>query len=107
MTEAPRRLVTLVESSPRDQLQPKLQTYDYFKPGDALPQVRPVLINIADKTARVIPNDLFTNAFTPDGALNVRWSPRGEAPVDGFVTRGNLRRFRRRTERDARVAGLQ
>ena len=78
VTEVPRHIVTLVESSPRDQLQPKLQTYDYFKPGDALPQVRPVLVSVADKTARVIPNDLFTNAFTPDGGLNIRWSPRGD-----------------------------
>jgi dipeptidyl-peptidase 4 len=75
--EAPQRVVTIVESSPTGQLQPKLIQYDYFKPGDALPQVQPVLVSVADKTATVIPNDLFSNAFTPDGTLDIRWSPRG------------------------------
>ena len=87
--EGPRHIVTLVESSPRDQLQPKLQTYDYFKPGDALPQVQPMLISVADKTARLIPNELFTNAFTPDGGLNIRWSPRGDEFYFDYNQRGH------------------
>ncbi len=37
------RTVYFIESSPTDQLQPKLQTRDYLKPGDALPQKQPVL----------------------------------------------------------------
>jgi dipeptidyl aminopeptidase/acylaminoacyl peptidase len=78
VTEVPRHIVNIVESSPHDQLQPKLQALDYFKPGDVLPQVQPVLISLADKTARPIANDLFTNAFTPDGGLNIRWSPHGD-----------------------------
>ena len=78
VAEVPRHVVTVVESSPPDQLQPKLQTYDYFKPGDALPQIQPVLVSVADKTATVIPNDLFSNAFTPDAGLDIRWSPRGD-----------------------------
>jgi dipeptidyl aminopeptidase/acylaminoacyl peptidase len=78
VAEVPRRIVTIVESSPRDQLQPKLQTYDYFKPGDALPQVQPVLIKVARQTAQIISSDWFTNNFTPGGEINFRWSPRGE-----------------------------
>jgi len=77
------RAVTLVESSPRDQLQPKVQTYDYFKPGDDLPQPRPLLIRVADKITKPIPNDLFPNFFTESGRLNPRWSPaRGEFVFD-------------------------
>ncbi len=87
--EAPRRIVTIVESSPDDQLQPKLITYDYYKPGDALPQVQPVLINLADKTAKIIPNDSFTNAFTPGGDLAVRWSPRGDEFYFDYNQRGH------------------
>ena len=34
------RKVYLVESSPKDQLQPKLISYDYLKPGDKLPHPR-------------------------------------------------------------------
>ncbi|MFD2744631.1 MULTISPECIES: S9 family peptidase [Sphingobacterium] len=40
------RQLTLLESSPSDQLQPKLQTRDYVKPGDALPQYRPTIVDI-------------------------------------------------------------
>ena len=35
------RTVYLIESSPRDQLQPKLQSYDYLKPGDQRPRLDP------------------------------------------------------------------
>jgi dipeptidyl aminopeptidase/acylaminoacyl peptidase len=87
--EVPRHVVTIVESSPPDQLQPKLITYDYFKPGDVLPRVRPVLVNIADKTAKMISEDLFTNAFTPDGELAIRWSPRGDEFYFDYNQRGH------------------
>jgi hypothetical protein len=67
-----------------------LQTYDYFKPGDALPQVQPVLISVAEKTATVIADDLFTNNFTPDGELNnFRWSPRGDEFYFDYNQRGH------------------
>ncbi len=89
VSEVPRHIVTIVESSPRDQLQPKLQTYDYFKPGDALPQVQPVLINVTAKTAKVISDDLFTNNFTPDGEIGVRWSPRSDEFYFNYNQRGH------------------
>jgi dipeptidyl aminopeptidase/acylaminoacyl peptidase len=87
--EVPRHIVTLVESSPPGQLQPKLQAYDYFKPGDALPQIRPVLINVAGRTAKIISDDLFTNNFTPDGELDFRWSPRGDEFYFDYNRRGH------------------
>ena len=87
--EVPRRQVSIVESSPPDQLQPKLLQFDYLKPGDPLPQVQPVLINVADQTATVIPNDLFSNAFTPDGDLPIRWSPRGNEFYFDYNQRGH------------------
>lgn len=37
------RQLLLIASSPDDQLQPKTETYDYPKPGDALPVRRPVM----------------------------------------------------------------
>lgn len=90
VSEVAPHIVTLVESSPRDQIQPKLQTYDYFKPGDALPRVQPVLINVMDKTATIISDDSFTNNFTPDGELkSVRWSPRGDEFYFDYNQRGH------------------
>jgi dipeptidyl aminopeptidase/acylaminoacyl peptidase len=87
--ETPRHEVTLVESSPRDQLQPKLIKYDYFKPGDELPRVQPVLIRVAEKKILPVANDLFTNNFTPDGELDFRWSPRGDEFYFDYNQRGH------------------
>lgn len=42
-------LVYLIESSPADQLQPKLHTRNYLKPGDRLPRFTPELFDITDK----------------------------------------------------------
>lgn len=47
------RLVTLVESSPKDQLQPKTTTLNYTKPGDEINQDRPYLFDVA--SAKEIP----------------------------------------------------
>jgi dipeptidyl aminopeptidase/acylaminoacyl peptidase len=65
------RKVYLVESSPRDQVQPRLQSYDYLKPGDRLPIARPHLFDVA--AAREIPvaDELFTN---PWGIDDLAWS---------------------------------
>jgi dipeptidyl aminopeptidase/acylaminoacyl peptidase len=89
VTEVPRHIVTLVESSPPDQLQPKVQTYDYFKPGDALPTVQPVLIRVEDRSVLPVANDLFPNNFTPDGSLDFRWSPRGNEFYFDYNQRGH------------------
>jgi dipeptidyl-peptidase-4 len=67
------RKVHIVESSPKDQLQPKLHSFDYLKPGDKLPNPRPVLIDVAGRTAKVINNDLFSNPFTESGDMDIRW----------------------------------
>jgi len=40
------RKLTLIESSPADRLQPKLQSVDYAKPGDALPVRRPAWFEV-------------------------------------------------------------
>ena len=66
------RKVYLVESSPRDQLQPKLQSYDYLKPGDRVPISKPHLFAV--ETGREIPveDKLFPNPWSLD---DVRWSP--------------------------------
>jgi dipeptidyl aminopeptidase/acylaminoacyl peptidase len=87
--EVPRRQVTIVESSPPGQLQPKLIQFDYQKPGDSLPQVQPVLIDAAAGSAAVIPADLFSNAYTPDGDLDIRWSPRGDEFYFDYNQRGH------------------
>lgn len=69
------RKVTLVESSPRDQLQPKTSTQLYLKPGDPIPQSFPHLFDVATKKEIPVADDLFANPWdvsyehwTPDGS---------------------------------------
>lgn len=45
------RKLLLISSSPKDQLQPKTETYDYPKPGDALPVRRPVAFLLDENRA--------------------------------------------------------
>lgn len=56
--------VYLIESSPRDQTQPKLHNYDYHKPGDRLPITKPVLIDVASGKVTPIADDLFPNPWS-------------------------------------------
>ncbi|QOV89717.1 prolyl oligopeptidase family serine peptidase [Humisphaera borealis] len=65
------RKVYTVESSPKDQLQPKLRTLDYNKPGDPIDHPRPRLFRVADRRAVPIKDDLFP---TPWSINDLRWS---------------------------------
>lgn len=69
------RRVTLVESTPRDQLQPKVQTYFYLKPGDEIPQPRPRLFDIPNAKEIPVSTELFAN---PWDVSYEHWSPDGE-----------------------------
>ncbi|QDU87631.1 Prolyl tripeptidyl peptidase precursor [Pirellulimonas nuda] len=73
------RRVTLVESSPKDQVQPKIKTLAYLKPGDAIRQPRPRLFCVEE--ARELPIKdaaLFEN---PWDIKTLRWA----ADSSGFT----------------------
>jgi dipeptidyl-peptidase-4 len=69
--------VYLIESSPRDQLQPKLHTLNYLKPGDRIPIAKPHLFAVAAGKEIPVKDDLFSNPWTVDDTRwsDVRWSP--------------------------------
>ncbi|MCA9291378.1 MAG: DPP IV N-terminal domain-containing protein, partial [Phycisphaerales bacterium] len=84
-----RRRVAYIESSPRDQLQPKLHEYDYLKPGDRIPQARPRLFatpSLADARAVAVDDALFPNPWSID---RVHWQPDGRAFSFLFNARGH------------------
>ena len=64
--------VTIVESSPADQTQPKLRTLDYLKPGDKIAHPRLRLFNLAEKKNLPIDESLFPNPWSID---EFYWSP--------------------------------
>lgn len=72
---APPRQITLVESRPKDQVQPKLHALDYRKPGDALPHPRPQLFEVSEGKQIPISDALFPNPYTERDRLDIRWSP--------------------------------
>ncbi|VTU02290.1 peptidase s9 : Dipeptidyl aminopeptidase/acylaminoacyl peptidase OS=Singulisphaera acidiphila (strain ATCC BAA-1392 / DSM 18658 / VKM B-2454 / MOB10) GN=Sinac_6999 PE=4 SV=1: DPPIV_N: Peptidase_S9 [Gemmataceae bacterium] len=68
------RKVTLVESSPKDQLQPKTSTYSYLKPGDPVPQPKPHLFDVAAGKEIAVSDELFAN---PWDVTHEHWSTDG------------------------------
>ncbi len=66
------RKVYYVESSPKDQVQPRLHSYDYRKPGDRIPLDKPRLFDVAARKQIPVSDDLFPN---PWSIGDVRWAP--------------------------------
>ena len=66
------RKVYYVESLPKDQLQPKLHSYAYLKPGDRIPVEKPHLFDVAARKPIPVSEDLFP---TPWSITDVRWMP--------------------------------
>ncbi len=63
--------VQIIESSPPDQLQPKLRTFDYLKPGDRIAHPRPQLFHLATRQQVEIRDELFANPWSIE---DIRWS---------------------------------
>ncbi|GGE94348.1 DPP IV N-terminal domain-containing protein [Sphingomonas prati] len=79
------RRVLRVESSPRDQVQPKLRSQLYPKPGDAIDQERPVLFDVATRRQTVIDDALFPNPYQLSAP---RWRKDGRSVAFDYVRRG-------------------
>lgn len=69
---APRHTVYIVSSSPEDQLQPKLLSFDYLKPGDEIPIRKPHLFDVDKRAEVAVADRWFSNPFELD---NIRWLP--------------------------------
>ncbi|MFI5380492.1 MAG: DPP IV N-terminal domain-containing protein [Tepidisphaerales bacterium] len=63
--------VYIVESSPKDQLQPKLRTLDYLKPGDRIAYPRPRLFDVASRKPVPVKDELFASPWSIE---EVRWA---------------------------------
>ena len=79
------RRVHYVESSPKDQLQPKLHSYRYAKPGDAVTVRKPLLFT-RDKKRIEVDDALFENPYR---ISNVRWQDGGDRLTFEFNQRGH------------------
>ncbi|MCP4613490.1 MAG: prolyl oligopeptidase family serine peptidase [Planctomycetes bacterium] len=80
------RKIHLIESSPKDQLQPKLHTISYTKPGDRIEISKPQLFNVVQKHQIPVSDKLFEN---PWRISDVRWSPDSERFTFLYNQRGH------------------
>lgn len=80
------RRVTIVDTAPDDQLQPKTDTHFYLKPGDRVPIDRPVLFDLETKKQIELSYDLAENPYRTSG---VRWKRDSSAFVYEYNQRGH------------------
>ncbi|HSH95961.1 MAG TPA: DPP IV N-terminal domain-containing protein, partial [Roseimicrobium sp.] len=105
--EVPVRRITIVESTPAGQLQPKLKEINYAKPGDPLPQPVPVLFRLTPEGYewKRVKNDLFPTPFDPDGIIQVRWATDSREFYFDYNQRGH--QLCRILAADAKTAGVR
>lgn len=78
--------IYFVESSPQDQLQPKLQHRDYLKPGDMLSFRSPQLFKVASKEHIKLPTDFFDSQYS---LSNFNWNDNSSAFTFEYNQRGH------------------
>jgi dipeptidyl aminopeptidase/acylaminoacyl peptidase len=61
---AEERKVSLIESSPKDRIEPKLTSHFYLKPGDKIAKPRVRLFNLASKKEIAVSEELFANPWS-------------------------------------------
>lgn len=83
-----RRKVTLVESAPKDQLQPKTIEFDYAKPGDRLDHPRLHLFGVDRNTHHVVDPAQAPNPYAID---EVSWHADGQSVRMLYNERGHQR----------------
>lgn len=64
--------IHMVESSPTNQLQPRLHSLDYRKPGDRVPMAKPQLFDVIAQRQIPVNDELFSN---PWSVSELRWDP--------------------------------
>lgn len=67
---AEKHIIHYIESSPEDQLQPKHYSYEYQKPGDAVPQKYPQLFDIETKKHIKVDDSLIPDQYSIN---NIAW----------------------------------
>jgi dipeptidyl aminopeptidase/acylaminoacyl peptidase len=80
------RKVYFIESSPRDQVQPKLHSNTYVKPGDPLPIDRPQLFDLPTKKPVKLDRSLYEN---PWSVGDFRWAADSSRFTFVFNQRGH------------------
>lgn len=78
--------VNLVDSSPKDQVEPKLKTIQYLKPGDRIQEDTPRIFDLNARSEVQVDNSLFAK---PWKVYDLGWSKNGEEYRFIFNERGH------------------
>ncbi|KAM0447061.1 hypothetical protein ACHAQK_000604 [Fusarium lateritium] len=78
--------INLVESSPKDQLEPKLHTKAYLKPGDRVRTDRPRLFDLKSHSEVTTDNKLFENPYRLN---SLGWNKKSQEYLFYFNERGH------------------
>ena len=78
--------VSFIESSPRDQVQPKLHQHQYLKPGDRIAKERPRLFDLEKRKPIAVNDALFAK---PWNVSELRWRADSSEFMFLFNERGN------------------
>lgn len=83
---AEKHYVYYVESSPKDQLQPKLHKQEYAKPGEELNFYHPCIFEVETGKASIPSKELFDHQYAING---LRWNKDSKAITFEFNERGH------------------
>lgn len=72
-----KRHITLIDSSPTDQLEPKRKEITYPKAGDDLFKPMPVIVRLTPEghACKAVKTELFSNPFIQAHHFDIRWAP--------------------------------
>ncbi|HUW92340.1 MAG TPA: DPP IV N-terminal domain-containing protein [Bacteroidales bacterium] len=83
---AEKHMISYIESSPADQVQPKYYTYEYPKPGDAVPQAYPQIFDVAESKHTVVDESAILNQYD---VSNFKWDSLGTSLTFEYNKRGH------------------
>ncbi|KAH7398288.1 Alpha/Beta hydrolase protein [Pyrenochaeta sp. MPI-SDFR-AT-0127] len=88
-TPGQEHIVYQVESSPTDQLQPRLKQFQYLKPGDRMGISRPRMFDLTTKQEIPTDNALFQNPYSIYSLTNGGWNVEGTEFLFLYNQRGH------------------
>lgn len=105
-TPGEQRQVHIVESSPADQVQPKLHTFTYDKPGDRIDVAIPRLFDAVSGTSIALADQLSPNPLFPNPRFidNLAWQEDSSSFSFVYVERGHRVMRLVRVTRDGAVS---
>jgi dipeptidyl aminopeptidase/acylaminoacyl peptidase len=83
---AEKHMITYVESSPTDQVQPKYYSYEYPKPGDEVPQRYPQIFDVTEKKHIQVDETTIPNQYSVE---DFEWAADGNSLTFEYNKRGH------------------